>query len=84
MVHEYSAYLALHKIETSQSRLEILLSLAADAIDSLDQLKPPPTVKVPFDIRKHRMSLYEIEQAAKDREVAYLVESRRRLRAATA
>jgi hypothetical protein len=83
MVHEYSSYLALHKIETSRSRLEILLSLASETVDSLGQLKPA-TVHAPFDVRTHRMSLYEIEKAAAGREVAYLTDTRRRLTATTA
>ncbi|HXH37217.1 MAG TPA: hypothetical protein VNN08_01175 [Thermoanaerobaculia bacterium] len=79
LVHEYQTYLELHKIEISRSRLEILLNLAGDAIDSLDHLKLGAPAKVPIDIRKHRMSLYEIEKAVPDREVAYLPDARRRL-----
>ncbi len=83
MVHEYSNSLALHKIETSRSRLEILLSLAADEIERLGPLQLESAARATFALRKRRMSLYEIERAAAGREVAYIAEARRRLSEAT-
>jgi hypothetical protein len=78
MVHEYLTYLSRHKIKSSQNRLEILLSLAADAIDKLGDLKVGSTAKALFQVRTHRMSLYEIERATTGREVAYITEARQR------
>jgi hypothetical protein len=78
MVHECETYLQLHKIKPAPSRLEVLLAPAPEAVDTMSQLRLEAAMNALFDVRKHRMSLYEVERAMPGREVAYLTDVRRR------
>jgi hypothetical protein len=79
MIQDHMAYLSLHKITSTRSRLDILLSLEAEAIDTLEQLKFEAATQTVVEVRKHQMGLYELERAAAGREVAYITNARRRL-----
>jgi hypothetical protein len=78
MVQECQTYLDLHKIKPARSRLDVLLAPAPEAADTMSQLRLEATMNALFDVRKHSMSLYEIERSMPGREVAYLTDVRRR------
>ncbi|HXA19774.1 MAG TPA: hypothetical protein VN380_22515 [Thermoanaerobaculia bacterium] len=78
MVHECETFLQLHKIKPTRSRLEVLLAPAPEAADTMSQLRLEAAMNALFDVRKHSMSLYEVERSMPGREVAYLTDVRRR------
>lgn len=69
---EYAAHMRRHRLEHGSTALMALVTGIPDAIGNAVRLKFGPAVKSLFAIRERRVKLFDAEQAAPGREVAYL------------
>lgn len=81
LLDEYSAHLKLHRIKYDVGRIETFFTVAAEVVENVATFRLGSAVKAIFDIRRRGLELYEAELNMPGREVAYLVEVRKRFQA---
>lgn len=80
LLFEYERHLQLHRIKTTASVLETVVTTAAGVADALVRLNFSEAAKALFSLRKREIALLEAEMTAPGRQVAYIVHAHQRLR----
>jgi hypothetical protein len=74
---DYEAALRTARVKLEKTTVEIFLTTVGDFLENLSKLKLGKLAALPFQIKKERMSLYEAEQKAPGRELAYLINAKK-------
>lgn len=73
LMDDYREYMRIHSIKSAHGRLETVLVLTAEMVESLLKLQLSRAVKALFDIRRFDAELLEAERTAPGRELAFVI-----------
>ena len=71
-LNEYRAHLLLHKMKTATTSFELFVTTTAEILENIATLKFSNAAKSIFEIGKHELAIWEAEQNAPFKEVAYI------------
>lgn len=78
LIHEYEEYMKLHRMKVQSSMLEAIVTIAAEIVEGLIKFKWSDAAKALFSIKRQRIELLEAEREAPGREIAYLIDVRKK------
>ncbi len=70
--HEYSAHMQRHRLEQGTTVISALVTGVADVLENAVRLKFGAAARSAFALTARRVKLFDAEQGAPGREVAYL------------
>ncbi len=76
---QYQEHLQLHLMKHKKGAIEVLMTVAADALENLAKLKAGAIVRSLFSLRKQELELMESELKFPGRELSYLVKAEEKL-----
>lgn len=76
LIHEYEQSIKLHRMKTNMGMIETVLTIPAEILENLVQIKFSKAIQSCFVFKKRRIQLLEAEMRAGGRELAYIVKAR--------
>jgi hypothetical protein len=77
-LNEYTKAMALHKIKTSQSFVDVFFITPLEILENLVKFNWSKIAKGALQVRKRKVELMEAEMKAPGRECAYVFDARKR------
>lgn len=80
LMFEYEQFLRDHEMRVTRGTFEVLITTGAELAEDFVKLKWGKAAKAPFELSRQRAGLYEAEQKAPGRAIAYIVKAQRHFR----
>jgi hypothetical protein len=80
MMFEYEEFLKMHSLRVTKGIMEVLVTTTAEVAEDVAKLKLGKLAKAPFELARNKVALYEAEQKAPGREVAYIIKAQQNFR----
>lgn len=78
MIESYTEHMRVHRLKTSSSTMETLITFVAEVAENIVHLKFSGLAKTIFQLKHQRIALMEAELKAPGRELAYIVSAHER------
>jgi hypothetical protein len=78
LLYEHEAHMRLHRMKTTSSTLETMITSAAEILENVAKLKFGSLAKSMFSLKRRKIQIMEAEQQAPGRELIYLSRARER------
>lgn len=78
LVRQYEEHMHLHKLKANRGIVEVFITTTAEVAEDLIKFRWGKLAKLPFAVSHKKIDLLEAEMKAPGREIAYLVEARKR------
>lgn len=78
LISEFEGAMKLHGMKTKASVIETIVTTSAEVLGNLAALKWGTAARTLFELRKQDIALMEAENSAPGREIAYLIDVKRR------
>jgi hypothetical protein len=75
LMFEYEEFLRMHQLRVTKGAMEILVTTTAEVAEDLVKMKWSKVAKAPFEWSRNKIALYDAEQDAPGREVAYIIKA---------
>lgn len=78
LIFEYEEHMRLHRMKASSGVVETVITMSAEVLEGLIKLNWSNAAKALFTIQHQRIALLEAERTAPGRQIAYIVDLRKR------
>lgn len=75
LMFEYEEFLRMHRLRVTKGAIEVLVTTTAEVAEDLVKMKWGKVAKAPFEWSRNKLALYDAEQDAPGREVAYIIKA---------
>lgn len=80
LMFEYEEFLRMHSLRFTKGTMDVLVTTTAEVAEDVAKLKLGKLAKAPFDIARNKVAVYDAEQKAPGREVAYIIKAQQHFR----